>query len=116
VYQFDGFFSAEEAEHIIALARPRLQASTGRAAHGTVNKVFEGRTSQTAGVEPWEDETVANLAVRVAGLVGLSVENLEVLSVTRYTGQQEYKPHRDSFGWRSRQDRFASSRAIRRWV
>ena len=109
VYQFDAFFTAEEAHHIISLARPRLQASTGMAEHGTVTKVFGGRTSQTAGVEPWEDGIVANLTARVAGVVGLSVENLEVLSVTRYTGHQEYKPHRDSFGWRSRQDRFVTA-------
>lgn len=108
VHQFDGFFSAKEAEHIVSLARPRLRGSTGRDAHGT-DKAVAGRTSQTAGVDPWEDPIVANLTARVAGIVGLSVENLEVLSVTRYTGQQQYKTHVDSFGLKTRQDRFVTA-------
>ncbi len=114
VHLFDDFFSAEEAEHIVSLARPRLQASTARDVHGTdagtrIDKVIAGRTSQTAGVDPWEDPIVANLTARVAGIVGLGVENLEVLSVTRYTGQQQYKAHVDSFGLRNRQDRFVTA-------
>ena len=108
VHQFDGFFSAQEAEHIVSLARPRLRASTARDAHGT-ERAIAGRTSQTAGVDPWEDPIVANLTARVAGIVGLSVENLEVLSVTRYTGQQHYKTHVDSFGLKTRQDRLVTA-------
>ena len=112
VHLFEDFFSAKEAEHIVSLARPRLQASTGRDVHvhgARSDMVISGRTSQTAGVDPWEDSIVANLTARVAGVVGLSVENLEVLSVTRYIGQQQYKVHVDSFGLRNRQDRFVTA-------
>lgn len=109
VHYFGDFLNGTEAEHLIALARPRLKRSTGMADAGTTNKIFAGRTSQTAAVEPWEDSVVSNLTSRVAAIVGLGVDHLETLSVTRYTGHEEYKAHYDAFGWRTNQDRFVTA-------
>ena len=93
VHVFDEFFSSAEAAHLIRLARPRLERSVGMADNGRTPTVFGGRTSQTAGVDPTEDEPVANLTRRIALVTGLGVENLEPISITRYTGTEQVPHH-----------------------
>jgi prolyl 4-hydroxylase len=89
--------SAQEAQHLIALAQGRLSRSTVIHSSTQAGTVDEVRTSQTAFLDKAQDPVVAALEERVARLLGCTVAHLEPLQVVHYTEGQQYKPHHDYF-------------------
>lgn len=95
VWVFDDFLSEEEREHIVALARPRLE--TAKVTSTNVNTVSTARTGSVAWVRYGDSETVQGVMHRVSDLVGVPIHHSESMQVVHYAETQEYRPHFD--GW-----------------
>ena len=54
------------------------------------------RTSETCDLD-WRDPAVAEVDVKISGLLGLPVESGEPIQGQRYAPGQEFKPHTDTF-------------------
>lgn len=84
----------EECDQLIALARPRLRASTVSAA-GDSNAVVEHRTSSSMFFHLAETPFIAAVDARVSALMNSPVENGEGLQVIRYGVGARIAPHFD---------------------
>jgi len=95
VREFPEFLSAEECEHIIGLARPRIFKSTivnqGEYKEGSLS-----RTSSSAFLKNLDDSLVRRVKRRVAELSETDLRCQEPLQVTYYQKGQYYTPHFDS--------------------
>jgi len=93
------FFSADEAEHIIELARASLHPSrvvdyAATAGKGTLS---DARTSRSCKVGSLSDVVVQRAVQRAAYLTGLTPQHAEAVQMVHYTPGQEYRPHFDWF-------------------
>lgn len=94
---FGNVLSGEECDALIALARPRMQASM------TVDMQTGGsiphplRTSSGMYFNRAENELVSALERRLAALVHWPIENGEGLQILNYLPGAEYRPHYDYF-------------------
>ncbi|HEX7324459.1 MAG TPA: 2OG-Fe(II) oxygenase [Rhodanobacteraceae bacterium] len=93
---FDGIATDAEIEHLIALARPRLQRS-GVVADAPAQATDARRTSASCFLPLGCDAVVAGLEARMSALLGLPVQNGEGLQILHYKHAQEYQPHWDYF-------------------
>lgn len=91
---FPQVLSAEEAQHIIALAKPLL-APAGVIAYGG-NEASEGRTNRVCWLEKTQDELVHQVCQRIANWVDIPLSHAEKIQVVHYTQGQEFKPHFDA--------------------
>ena len=93
----ENFCTADEAQHLINIARTRLRRS--RITVGDKQVQDEYRTSQTAIVyDPFtSDEVVIPLLHRAGMLLGLPGTNVETVFVTRYGENEYYKAHQDFY-------------------
>jgi prolyl 4-hydroxylase len=83
-----------ECDQLIALARPRLRASTVAAAAGS-NAVVEDRTSDGMFFRLAETPFIAGLDARMSALMGSSADHGEGLQVIRYGIGARSAPHFD---------------------
>jgi prolyl 4-hydroxylase len=90
----DNVLDSEECEALMALARPRLQASTVAAAEHS-NAVTSGRTSDGMFFRLGETPLIAALDERLSAIMGSPVEHGEGLQVIRYGEGAEITPHFD---------------------
>lgn len=95
VWVIDDFLSAEEREHIIGIAKPRLEAA--KVTSTKVNTVSTARTGSVAWVRYGDSPLVQGLMHRVSDLVDIPVHHSESMQVVHYAETQEYRPHFD--GW-----------------
>ncbi|MGA1034851.1 MAG: prolyl hydroxylase family protein, partial [Ilumatobacteraceae bacterium] len=95
VWVFDDFLSTEEREHVIGVARPRLEAA--KVTSTKVNTVSTARTGSVAWVRYGDSPMVQGVMHRVSDLVGIPVHHSESMQVVHYAETQEYRPHFD--GW-----------------
>ncbi|CAE7528880.1 P4ha1, partial [Symbiodinium pilosum] len=95
ILRMKGFLSPAEAQHIIALAKPKLQDGVVIESGQLVRARY--RTSQTAWLEDGEDPILKNISKRIADLTGLSLESAEDFQVAHYTAENQgsYEPHFD---------------------
>jgi prolyl 4-hydroxylase len=91
---FPQIISAEEAQHIIALAKPLLEPA-GVMAYGG-NETSNGRTNSVCWLEKAHDELVNRVCERIANLVDMPLSHAEKIQVVYYTQGQEFKPHFDA--------------------
>ena len=94
-----GFLSADEAAHIVELARPLLKRSRviNHAAEGDVGELSDARTSESCRVPAARDAVVRRAVQRAAFLAGLTPWHAEAVQVVRYLPGQQYRPHHDYF-------------------
>ena len=94
-YLFRNFLSAEECEHLIALAKEQLAPSTVVGTSGPVSSSI--RTS--AGMFLFKGQTTVVRAIeeRIAAASGLPEPNGEGMQILRYENGQKYEPHYDYF-------------------
>jgi prolyl 4-hydroxylase len=95
-----GFLSAEEAAHIIGVARERLHRSrvvAHEVGTGAVGMESKARTSWSCKVSPTQDAAVMRVVQRAAFLAALSPQHAEAVQVVHYEPGQEYRPHYDWF-------------------
>ncbi|XVF58180.1 hypothetical protein PTKIN_Ptkin07bG0042600 [Pterospermum kingtungense] len=94
---YKGFLSSEECDHLITLAKDKLEKSmvvddeSGRSVESEV------RTSSGMFLEKAQDEVVADIEARIALWTFLPVENGESMQILRYELGQKYEPHFDYF-------------------
>ncbi|CAE7693395.1 P4HA1 [Symbiodinium sp. CCMP2592] len=93
ILRVGGFLSAQEAQHIIALARPMLKDGVVIESGQLVRAKY--RTSRTAWLD--EDPVLRNISKRIEDLTGLSLQSAEQFQVAHYTAENQgsYEPHFD---------------------
>jgi prolyl 4-hydroxylase len=91
IIYLEDFLQPGEAEHMISIAKPRMQRSR------VVGEVqySETRTSSSAFLEKAQDPVVACIERRASYFSNISVEATEPLQVVWYTKGQEFQPHHD---------------------
>ena len=95
VFLFEDYLSQAECDHLIELSAANMKRAV--VSGGTEGVESDGRTG---GVH-WllHDETPITLALsrRIAGLVGLPLDNAESLQVINYGPGEEYRSHYDAW-------------------
>ncbi|KAG2629705.1 prolyl 4-hydroxylase 5-like [Panicum virgatum] len=93
---YHNFLSKEECNHLISLAKPRLQKSTvvDEEAGGTI-KETSGRTSSGMFLQRGQDQVIRRIEKRIADYTSVPLENGEGLQVLHYQVGQKYDPHFD---------------------
>lgn len=89
------FLSADEAEHVIALARDRL-GEAGVSLDSGIGK-SSGRTAWNAWIQHDHDSTIQALCQRLAVLAGHPLAHAESLQVVYYAPGGEYRAHFDAY-------------------
>ncbi len=91
----DAVLSAGECEHIIDLARGRLEAAKVSAAEKGV--FSPGRTGSNCWLNHLQSPIVCDVITRISNMVGIPAANAESLQVIHYAESQEYRPHFDAY-------------------
>jgi len=107
--------TAEECEHIKALAEPYLERSAVQGDEGT-REVVGYRTSHSVDIGCRYDRVLAKVEARVARFAGLPEVHSEPMQVQRYQGAQEYREHSGCFDLNEEQARFWNTNGGQRSV
>lgn len=91
----DDVLDGDECEQLIALARPRLRASTLVDPRSGQDVASAARTSQGMFFRPQENALVARIDRRIAQLMGLPLAHGEGLQVLHYPVGAQSQPHFD---------------------
>lgn len=92
------FMSDEEINHVIHLSQKKhFQQSTTLDNTTGKDVPHPDRSSFTVFLDHAEDEIIQRIERRSATLARLPVDNVEPMQLTRYTKNQQYKPHYDYF-------------------
>lgn len=90
----ENFITPSEAEHIVNLARPKMETATVLKPEGRI--VDDYRTGKVAFLSHNSDPIVADISQRVAKYVGLPLSHVEDAQIVHYLQGQAYKPHFDA--------------------
>ncbi|XP_050225966.1 probable prolyl 4-hydroxylase 7 [Mercurialis annua] len=103
-FLYKGFLSDEECDHLIDLARDKLEKSM--VADNESGKSIESqvRTSSGMFLSKAQDEIVANIESRIASWTLLPIENGESMQILHYEHGQKYEPHYDYFHDKANQE------------
>ncbi|CAI6011815.1 unnamed protein product [Closterium sp. NIES-65] len=96
-FLYHKFLTPEECDHIISLARPRLERSEVVAREGEGSNVDDVRTSFGTFLDYQQDDVIKRIEQRIAAWTFLPVENQEAMQVLRYQEGQKYEAHHDFF-------------------
>ncbi|CAI5467395.1 unnamed protein product [Closterium sp. Yama58-4] len=96
-FLYHKFLTPEECNHIISLARPRLERSEVVAREGEGSNVDDVRTSFGTFLDWQQDDVIKRIEERIAAWTFLPVENQEAMQVLRYQEGQKYEAHHDYF-------------------
>lgn len=96
-FLYKGFLSDEECEHLIVLAKDKLETSMVADNDSGKSVMSEVRTSSGMFLEKHQDETVARIETRIAAWTFLPEENGESIQILHYENGQKYEPHYDYF-------------------
>ena len=94
---FDDFLSLGDCARVIRLASDRLQPSEVVLEETGERQRHPDRVSDDMNFRKGETVFIRSLELRIAGLAGVGVENMEALHVVRYRPGGFYKPHYDFF-------------------
>ncbi|XP_010531793.1 PREDICTED: probable prolyl 4-hydroxylase 6 [Tarenaya hassleriana] len=95
-FLYKGFLSDEECDHLITLAKDKLEKSMVVDDSGE-DMESEIRTSSGMFLSRRQDEVVANIEGRLSAWTFLPEENGESIQVLRYEYGQKYETHHDFF-------------------
>ena len=110
---FHNFLSADECQHLIQLAEPRMAPSTVQLEK---LETTPDRTSFTTNLKRHETDVVKQVESRAVMFANYPMENLEPLQVVRYQPNQFYRPHFDYFEKGKRGTKEALARGGQRTV
>ncbi|XP_022157664.1 probable prolyl 4-hydroxylase 7 isoform X2 [Momordica charantia] len=96
-FVYKGFLSAEECEHLINLAKDKLEESLVADDVTGESVTSRERTSTGMFLVKGQDKIVAGIESRIAAWTFLPVDNGEPMQVLRYENGQKYDPHFDFF-------------------
>ncbi|XP_059670251.1 probable prolyl 4-hydroxylase 7 isoform X2 [Cornus florida] len=94
---YRGFLTHEECDHLINLAKDKLELSMVADNESGKSVMSEVRTSTGMFLSKAQDDIVAGIEARIAAWTFLPVENGEAMQVLRYELGQKYEPHFDYF-------------------
>ncbi|XP_078437005.1 putative prolyl 4-hydroxylase 6 [Wolffia australiana] len=96
-FLYDGFLSSAECDHIIQLAKDKLEKSMVADNDSGEGVMSEVRTSSGMFLSKHQDAVVARIERRVASWTFLPEENGEAMQILHYELGQKYEPHYDYF-------------------
>lgn len=92
---FEDFLSQQEIAQLLSAAAPKLAPALVSSADNGV--VSSGRTGSTCWIPLTYNRVIEELTLRIAEVVGISLENAESLQIVHYDETQEYAPHYDAW-------------------
>ncbi|KAK6266943.1 hypothetical protein QUC31_017780 [Theobroma cacao] len=112
---YKGFLSAEECDHLITLAKDKLEKSmvadneSGQSLESEVRTssgmfLQKAQTYMVSIVSHVKDEVIADIEARIAAWTFLPVENGESMQILHYEQGQKYEPHFDYFHDKANQE------------
>ncbi|KAJ6813623.1 prolyl 4-hydroxylase 2 precursor [Iris pallida] len=96
-FLYKGFLSHQECDHLIALARDKLEKSMVADNDSGKSVMSEVRTSSGMFLDKKQDETVSRIERRIAAWTFLPEENGESMQILHYENGEKYEPHFDYF-------------------
>ncbi|CAN6441894.1 unnamed protein product [Victoria cruziana] len=103
-FLYSGFLSDEECDHLIALAKDRLQKSMVADNDSGKSIMSDIRTSSGMFLSKGQDEVVRRIEDRIASWTLLPTENGEAIQILRYQNGEKYSPHFDYFHDKANQE------------
>ncbi|KAI4351552.1 hypothetical protein L6164_005909 [Bauhinia variegata] len=98
------FLSDEECDHLINLAKDKLEKSMVADNDSGKSIMSEVRTSSGMFLSKAQDEIVSDIEARIAAWTFLPVENGESIQILHYENGQKYEPHFDFFHDKANQE------------
>ncbi|KAE8734515.1 putative prolyl 4-hydroxylase 7 [Hibiscus syriacus] len=103
-FLYKGFLSSEECDHLITLAKDKLEKSMVADNESGESIESEVRTSSGMFLQKSLDEVVADVEARISAWTFLPVENGESMQILHYEHGQKYEPHFDYFHDKANQE------------
>ncbi|BFG20108.1 hypothetical protein CerSpe_063820 [Prunus speciosa] len=103
-FLYKGFLSEEECDHLIEIAKDKLEKSMVTDNESGKSIDNEVRTSSGIFLQKAQDEVVANIEARIAAWTFLPIENGESIQILHYEHGQKYEPHFDYFHDKANQE------------
>ncbi|BFG26761.1 hypothetical protein CerSpe_130350 [Prunus speciosa] len=103
-FLYKGFLSEEECDHLIEIAKDKLEKSMVADNESGKSIESEVRTSSGMFLQKAQDEVVANIEARIAAWTFLPIENGESIQILHYEHGQKYEPHFDYFHDKANQE------------
>ncbi|XP_030447691.2 probable prolyl 4-hydroxylase 7 isoform X2 [Syzygium oleosum] len=103
-FLYRGFLSDEECDHLMNLARDKLEKSMVADNESGKSIESEVRTSSGMFLGKAQDQVVADIEARIAAWTFLPVENGESIQILHYEHGQKYEPHYDYFHDKANQE------------
>ncbi|KAG9450419.1 hypothetical protein H6P81_010384 [Aristolochia fimbriata] len=100
----EGFLLDEECDHLVELARGKLEKSMVADNDSGKSIMSEVRTSSGMFLNKGQDEIVSRIERRISTWTFLPVENGESIQILRYENGQKYEPHFDYFHDKANQE------------
>ncbi|KAL7140901.1 hypothetical protein ABFS83_08G018400 [Erythranthe nasuta] len=92
-----GFLTDKECDHLIVLAKDKLEKSMVADNDSGKSVESEVRTSSGMFLKKAQDEIVAGVEAKIAAWTFLPIENGEAMQILHYEHGQKYEPHFDFF-------------------
>lgn len=92
---FENFLSDSEVEHVLKVAEPKLEQALVSAEKSGV--LSAGRSGSNCWIPHRYDAVIETLSLRIAEIVGISLEYAESLQVIHYAESEQYAPHFDAW-------------------
>ncbi|KAL9233791.1 hypothetical protein vseg_008741 [Gypsophila vaccaria] len=96
-FLYEGFLTDEECDHLIDMAKDKLQKSMVADNESGKSIPSEVRTSSGMFLAKGQDGVVAAIEARIAAWTFLPIENGEAMQILHYENGQKYEPHFDYF-------------------
>ncbi|KAK8359828.1 hypothetical protein V6Z11_A04G122700, partial [Gossypium hirsutum] len=103
-FLYKGFLSSEECDHLITLAKDKLEKSMVADNESGDSIESEVRTTLVSFISHVKDEVVADIEARIAAWTFLPAENGESIQIIHYENGQKYEPHFDYFHDKANQE------------
>ncbi|EER98153.1 hypothetical protein BDA96_02G069700 [Sorghum bicolor] len=97
IFVYKGFLSDAECDHLVTLAKKKIQRSMVADNQSGKSVMSEVRTSSGMFLNKRQDPVVSRIEERIAAWTFLPQENAENMQILRYEHGQKYEPHFDYF-------------------
>ncbi|GMP30442.1 hypothetical protein CsSME_00005108 [Camellia sinensis var. sinensis] len=103
-FLYKGFLTHEECDHLVQLAKDKLEKSMVADNESGKSVESEVRTSSGMFLNKAQDEVVAGIEAKIAAWTFLPPENGEAMQILHYEHGQKYEPHFDYFHDKANQE------------
>ncbi|KAI3462967.1 hypothetical protein Pfo_019630 [Paulownia fortunei] len=103
-FLYTGFLNDKEFDHLISLAKDKLEKSMVADYESGKSVESEVRTSSGMFIRKAQDEIVSGIEAKIAAWTFLPQENGEAMQILHYEHGQKYEPHFDFFHDKANQE------------